>query len=746
MPPRRTKSKGRGIPYADTPPYHDRGPPPRSQGRKALLDRIARLEALLTNSSPIPRFSLGEETQEQEAPKAADANRAATDANEGSSTEQGTKSAGLGAGAEPSPPNKRKAEGAPEPATEPVGAPPTPNPVDAGPSNIEPTLPKSADNWEAYSIIGELLHAAPRQTSVSTELHRARVTKMLDECRWANSPKHFVDMLGGGFIPQQQRSAIIAKMTLRKAEFPLPEEMRFSFLYDVLAETISAWTTETVKGKRPAPKAGELCYHVPPPETPAAPLVDATLSAHDRQAMTPADATQQEAMFSRAMQESLRGVPAGRQATGSAARPAANAARPAVATGPAAPTAAGAPVQAPRAAVTTAQPVSAGPAGAATAAGAPVEGAATQPTQVSDPRTAHFEEMLHFDSAQSKAVRVTLPNPSLFDGDITKLVPSVYATMEDYVVHLTRHALRAEVSMAELIHLYFKGEANVWARQWTERRLQEGLQPYVATSTKTLAPFLLKDLDADFGKQLRPRDRKALEALLQGTYGQGANEPVALYTSRFRMLMQEGGPFTDISQVSYYQQGLKAELRRHCTVDHFGKEFKSLAPLIDYASGMERKFGTHKLAASNSNAQSVSFAQAQQKPHRPRGGRRSRGGKANQWNYQQGGYQQQAPGHPGLNQMAKLFSDFAKSLGAPASTSYGGYQPQGRGGGRGRGQFQRGGRGGPRGGRGGGGRGRGRGRSHTAFVVEEVENPQPPPVPHPLTLTYDAGAEAAHDE
>jgi hypothetical protein len=602
-------------------------------------------------------------------------------------------------------------------------------------------------------MLQDMLLVAPRRIGVTEEDHELQVDRLLQANEWAASNFGFIKMLGRLFPVQTYRFEAITKMNASPPTWPLREDTKHTFFYEVVADTLSKWTSHIAKGKRPLPKEGEVYYFVPQVEAqpPPARALAAILSQQDHRAMTPVDVSQQEAMLGRAMHESLQEHPA---AATVAIR---TAARQAVATGPAAPRVAGAPVQAHTAAATAAQPVSAGPAGAETTAGAPVVGASAPPTQVSDPKTAYFDEMLKFDSSQSKAIRVSLPNPSLFDGDITKIVPSVYATMEDYVVHLTRHALRAEISMAELIHLYFKGAANVWAKQWIERRSQEGMQPYLVTSTKSLAPLLLKELDADFGKQLRSRDRKALEALLHGTYGQGANEAVALYTSRFRMLMQEGGPFTAISQVSYYQQGLKAELRRHCTVDHFGNEFKSLAPLIDYASGMEQKYGTHKPAASNPNSQSVSFAQAQQRPNRPRGGKRSKGGKNNQWNgpRQNNGYQQ-GQGNPGTNRMAKAFLDLAQMLGANTNTSYGGYnnhqQPQGgrggggRGRGRGGGQYQ-GGRGGGfgRGGRGGGGRGRGRGRSHAAYVVEEADAPHPPQVPHPLTLPYNAGGEDADE-
>ena len=204
---------------------------------------------------------------------------------------------------------------------------------------------------------------------------------------------------------------------------------------------------------------------------------------------------------------------------------------------------------------------------------------------------------LHLDLTNlsaSRGMRVQLPNPEHFDGDLRKLIPERYRTPADYVHALAATAIRSEMPLPELTQTFFRGTAKTWAHQvWLELKESEFPDaPHCLTDkryTKQLAVAFLLKFEQHFSAQLRQRSTVAMETFLSDAYHQQQSESVALYFARFTNNVHEAGGFTEQQKVIYFRTGLRPDLRKWTVVDHYGKEFDTLSDIFQYALAQERR-------------------------------------------------------------------------------------------------------------------------------------------------------------
>ena len=80
-----------------------------------------------------------------------------------------------------------------------------------------------------------------------------------------------------------------------------------------------------------------------------------------------------------------------------------------------------------------------------------------------------------FDQLQgirsSRSVKVTLPTPRTFRGDVADIVPTHYADLEDYVSYIGKTAQRAGTPLMDIMALAFDGIAGKWAQQFSKSLL-----------------------------------------------------------------------------------------------------------------------------------------------------------------------------------------------------------------------------------------------------------------------------------
>ena len=403
------------------------------------------------------------------------------------------------------------------------------------------------------------------------------------------------------------------------------------------------------------------------------------------------------------------------------------------------------------------------------------EDAMTQVSSEDDEALAHdfmFTE-------KSRSVRVSLPTPEVFHGDVKELIPAKYKNLESYVACLVKFAIRGDVPLVEVLDLYFKGAANAWLTMVTEKRnlAQMHITPEMIADpayNKTLGIVFREHFIQHFGKQLRGKADKAFNVLMSGKYGQSSSEVVALYYARLLILLDEAKVPDNFQRVTYFVNGLNTQLRDRCRTDVFGQQFKKLSAAFDFALTQEtalvqRAYEANTnvvpiqrqaaLVASTPDAsQTLLYAQEREKrkaankerrkerkrnkaeaiakgTYAPKAARADAKGQAFQRPQQQG----QVRGVAATQAQPWHYPPYYPPPPYPGQPWYPGYPPFGaQQGGRSQGGNQGRGRGRGRDGQGrGGGRGRGgRGRGGGFYAIQTTDA-EPPP----LNLNYYAGAE-----
>lgn len=380
---------------------------------------------------------------------------------------------------------------------------------------------------------------------------------------------------------------------------------------------------------------------------------------------------------------------------------------------------------------------------------------------------------------KSRSVRVSLPTPEVFNGDVKELIPAKYKDLESYVACLVKFAIRGDVPLVEVLDLYFKGAANAWLTMVTERcnLAKMHITPEMLADpayNKTLGVIFKDHFVKHFGKQLRGKADKAFNVLMSGKYGQYSSEAVALYYARLLILLDEARVPDNFQRVTYFINGLTQQLRDRCRTDVFGKQFKKLTGAFDFALGQETAL-LQKAYEANTNfvpiqrqaalvastpetSQTLLYAQEREKrkaankerrqqrkrnkaeakakgTYVPKSAKADAKGQAPHRPQQQG----QASGAAAMQAQPWQYPPYYPPPPYPGQPWYPGYPPFGsQQGGRWQGGNQGRGRGGGRDGQGGGrGRGRGgRGRGGGFYSIQTTDA-EPPP----LNLNYYAGAE-----
>ena len=198
-----------------------------------------------------------------------------------------------------------------------------------------------------------------------------------------------------------------------------------------------------------------------------------------------------------------------------------------------------------------------------------------------------------FESAvKSYSVRINMPHPEEFHGDVGELIPSRYKDLDTYVAYLVRYAIRGDIPLLEVLDRFFKGSANDWLTMITNPSIlaQCDVTPNMLADSahnKLVGHLFKEQFIRQFGKQILGVAAKAFGTLSNGTYGQDKDEPVALYHARLQVLMKDAKVPNNFQRVTYFVSGLHPKLRDKCRTDSNGRVFTSLEEAFDYAIGQE---------------------------------------------------------------------------------------------------------------------------------------------------------------
>jgi hypothetical protein len=328
------------------------------------------------------------------------------------------------------------------------------------------------------------------------------------------------------------------------------------------------------------------------------------------------------------------------------------------------------------------------------------------------------------------SARVQLPNPQLFSGDTSKLIPSHYTSLELYAQHLCKVALRGSFTLQEVVQEYFKGHAAKWAETFFSKTIEteHGLPASRAldpANNKIVYVAFLKSFVAHFGAQIRDRRLEALEKIAAGQYVMQPTEKVALYHARFLTLATEA-ELTPKQQGFYFLKGLPKAMGEKCAADPTGRMLETLEEVFEAARAQERI--TQSLAhVHDPTPAPVLYVQGGTSRGTRRAGRGTK--RAKRGGRGRGGQSRQDTASDNPPQQSQYQAQYQQ----PAYPTRGG----GRGRGRGYAGKNRGGRGTHRDSRGKRGRGRRWFQKGSAHVIEEHENCDEADLPEPPSLNPD---------
>ena len=140
----------------------------------------------------------------------------------------------------------------------------------------------------------------------------------------------------------------------------------------------------------------------------------------------------------------------------------------------------------------------------------------------------------------TRAVKVNLPTPKVFKGDVAEIVPSHYTDLEDYVSYIGKTAQRAGTPLMDIVSLAFEGIAGKWAQQFSKSL--PPLHVNDARYNKEVYNSFHEAFLKHFSPQVRTQEKRARDDLYGSkNYQQKTTESVALYVTRLRTLIKDAG-------------------------------------------------------------------------------------------------------------------------------------------------------------------------------------------------------------
>jgi hypothetical protein len=228
----------------------------------------------------------------------------------------------------------------------------------------------------------------------------------------------------------------------------------------------------------------------------------------------------------------------------------------------------------------------------------------------------------------NSSAKVVIPPPKEFDGDVHTLVPKHYHNLTAYAEYLARTAQMGRMTLYDVILIYFKGTAHLWARHFftTELALDPTVQKddfLKPAQNPTVYRVFLQHFLRHFGNQLRTRKEEAMNTLLTRGYHMKTGETVAIYYARFCLLVQEAGALDPQWEAYTFRTGMRKALSEACIYDALGNKLETVQAIYVRAQVLEDvEKATTRNAALNALARTP-----QGRNKRGRGGRGGRGDK-----------------------------------------------------------------------------------------------------------------------
>jgi hypothetical protein len=244
--------------------------------------------------------------------------------------------------------------------------------------------------------------------------------------------------------------------------------------------------------------------------------------------------------------------------------------------------------------------------------------------------------------------KVQFPQPEKFDGDVSKLIPSSYLDLSEYMQHIGKVAQMGKLTIYDVVNSFFRGTALQWARNF--------MQNDIFVIDPTLARFdihkvaennkvyraLLSELIKHFGPQLRSRKDDAMHSLAKAQYAMKQSETVAMYHARFSLLAKEAGTLTPDIEAYLFREGLKKALMEQTIYDPSGNKLLTKQEVFERALIVEetmntttRKALTVAITPHPSKFHAAQRGRGQKRNRGQRGGRRDESGDGGGRGYRQ---------------------------------------------------------------------------------------------------------------